>query len=188
MLPLGLLWWHVVWRAENLTGEGHIRVVSEVLGQPKIRHVRLAMAIDQNIRRLQVAVQDALFVRIVNGFGDGLDPGSSLAGRDRLLAIELTQVLALDVVHREVVEALMFAHFMDANDVRMVKPRRRGSLRLEPLQRVRTGELTCQDHLHCDRAIEADLACLVDDTHAAPVNFMDKLVVAKAGESCGRLR
>ncbi len=45
---------------------------------------------------------------------------------------------------------------------------------------VVAGELAGTDHLQRDGAIEADLACAIDDAHAALGDFLEELVVAEA--------
>ena len=90
--------------------------------------------IDQDIRGLDIAVQNTLFVGVMNGLGNGFDPFGGLLRRNGLGARYLVEVFALDVVHREIVKALVLADLMHAHDSRVSQVRRRFRLGLEPLR------------------------------------------------------
>ena len=76
----GLLRWHVVWRAENLTRYRYLRVGLDLLGQTEISDMRDIQRINQDIRGFDIAVQNALFVGVMNGLGNGFDPFGGLLG------------------------------------------------------------------------------------------------------------
>src|SRR5258707_676052 len=61
---------HVAGRAQDRTGASLARIAAQSLGQPEVGHVRLVVGVDQNIGRLQIAMQDAVAVRVMNGPGD----------------------------------------------------------------------------------------------------------------------
>ncbi len=63
--------------------------------------------------------------------------------------------------------------------MRVVEQRDRLGLVLEPSQLVVRGQCGRPDHLERDRPVEADLAGLVDDPHAAAADLADQLVVAE---------
>ena len=65
----GLLRGHVARRAENRAGERQIRVGLDPLGQAEIGHVRPAVVVDQDVRRLQIAVQHACAMGKVDRLG-----------------------------------------------------------------------------------------------------------------------
>ena len=50
------------------------RSATESFGQSKVRHARLVARVDEQFGRLQIAMQNAAFMRVVDGFGDGLHP------------------------------------------------------------------------------------------------------------------
>src|SRR5690349_6892377 len=52
-------------------------------------------------------------------------------------------------------------------------------LGLQAPDKLVTGELAEEQHLHRDNAVEADLPSSINDPHAAARDFLDQLVVAK---------
>ena len=80
--PGGLLGGHVARRAEDGAGARLLAVVVQPLGQAEVGDVRLVVLVDEDVRRLQIAVQDAVLVGVVDGAGDGLDvAGGDAAGQ-----------------------------------------------------------------------------------------------------------
>jgi hypothetical protein len=82
-LSAGLLRRHKVRRPEHLASDGNAGVTIEAFGQAKIRDARFIVSVHQDVRRLEIAVQDALAMRVVNGFGDELDVTRGSGGRQR---------------------------------------------------------------------------------------------------------
>src|SRR5690242_12778213 len=72
-LSTGLLRRHKVRRTEHLSGHRDAGVTIEPLSQAKIRDARLIAGVHQHIRRLEIAVQDALLMRVLNRLSDQLD-------------------------------------------------------------------------------------------------------------------
>ena len=70
----------------------------------------------------------------------------------------------------------MAADFVDGDDVGMLQTGRRFRLGAETLHVIRRREPAGEDHLHRDDAVEADLACPVDNAHAALGHFLQQLV------------
>ena len=68
--PDGLLGGHVGGRAQDRAGDGQARVGLDPLGQAEVGDVGLALGVEQDVGRLQVAVQDAALVGVVDGLGD----------------------------------------------------------------------------------------------------------------------
>ena len=146
---------------------GQPAVRLDPLGQAEVGDLRLALPVEQDVGRLEVAVDDAALVGVVDGLGHlGHQPGR-LARRQRAVGGLLGQAAALDEAHAEVVLALVLADLVDRHDVGVVEVGGRLGLDVEPLDVGLGGELAGQDHLQGDRPVEADLPGLVDDAHAA---------------------
>src|SRR5207249_9058529 len=79
----------------------------------------------------------------------------------------------------EVVLPIVFADFLNGNDVLMVKLRRSLGFDLESSHECRIGELTVQQHLHRDKAIEAELSRAIDHAHSASANFFQQFVITE---------
>ena len=83
----------------------------------------------------------------------------------------------------------VLADLEDGHDARMVQVGGRLGLAVEALHFGLVGELAGENHLQCDGTIEARLAGLEDDAHAAAGDFADDLVVAEVADVswCGGL-
>ena len=81
-----LLGRHVAGRADDGGGRRQIPLARQPLGQAEVGHVRLAGAVEQDVGRLEVAVEDAALVGVVHGAGDGrqqLGRGPRIIGEPR---------------------------------------------------------------------------------------------------------
>ncbi len=100
-----------------------------------------------------------------------------LAGASQALA----EGLALHVGHHVVEEAVGVAGVEQAEDVRMLQPRRDGDLPREALGAERSGQLGAQ-HLHRDVAVVLEVAGEIDRRHPAlPQLPLDRVTV---GDGC----
>ena len=121
---------------------------------------------DQDVGRLDVAVDEILLVRRVERLGDlGEELDRSLGGERTVLGNELREVVALDVAHGEEEDTAIFARLVDGDDVGMVERGRDPRLAQEALaEALVLGELG-GDHLERDLAPETLLLGAVDRTH-----------------------
>src|SRR5947208_13281972 len=71
--------------------------------------MRLAFGIDENVARLDVAVQDAVFVRVVDRARQFRDELRCISDRDRRALCHFIQLSAVDEFHAEVAGTLAFA-------------------------------------------------------------------------------
>ena len=219
-LARGLLGAHVAERADDVAGERDAAVVLNPR-EAEVGDPELALQVEQQVRRLHVAVDDAVVVGVLQGFGrffaepgdaaeelaaanrlvareDGAaavdgdrarravhraaDAGRALRRRDAAHGPQLVDGglhrLAVDVLHRVVVDAVLLADGEHGDDVRMVELG--GGLRFV----AEAGDLPLIEHggegqdLQRDAAIERHLVGLVDDAHAAAADLADDLVVA----------
>ncbi len=177
----GLLGGHVARRADDrpLVRQGPL-LAADPLGQAEVGDVRLAAGIEEDVGRLEVAVQDAVPVGLMHRprhRGHQAGGGPAVAGQPRQVAVEAA---AVDQLHGEEGVALMPTGLVDGHDVGVIQAGQRPRLgvqkALDLLRRVPAG----QDHLEGDDAVEADLAGLEDDTHPAAGDFLQQLVIAEA--------
>ena len=125
-------------------------------------------------------------MRVLDCLGDDPDVASRAHGRERLVANQRGEVLALDVIHREVILALLLAHFMNGDDVRMLQTGRSRGFGAKSLDGFLARKLPGQDHFDGHDPVQADLPGLIDHAHAAAGNFFQEFVVAEAAH--GRCR
>ena len=106
------------------------------LRQPEVEHLHRAVGADLDVRRLQIAVDDALLVRGFERLGDLLRDGQRLVERDRAARDALRRVVALDEFHHERGHAAAFFEAVDGGDVRMIQRGEDFRFALEPREPI----------------------------------------------------
>jgi hypothetical protein len=96
-------------------------------------------------------------------------------------------VVAFDEVHDEKRLALVRAHFVDGDDVRVLQTGGRGRFGPEPLRLVLTRLVAEQEHLHRHKTAQALLPRFVNNPHAASGDFFEQFVLAE-GTGQARLK
>src|SRR5262245_20160599 len=115
----------------------------------------------------------------VNRLRDRFQVACSLRRGEWLVAHELGEVPALDIIHREEMVPFMNADLMDGNDVGMLERRRRRRFRPKTMDELARRQLTASDQLHRNRSSEAALARAINDAHSAPGNFIEQFVTSE---------
>ena len=105
--------------------------------QPEIGDLGRALGRQQDVGRLQVAVDDPGLMRHLHGLGQRDHERGRLAGRLRRARESLGQAAPLEQLHREIRAAVMVAHIVDLHDVRVAQARHRLRLALKPRPFVR---------------------------------------------------
>src|SRR5262245_36751062 len=105
-------------RTQHLAGDRQTRLSVEPLGQSKISDSRLVRrGVDEHVGWFEIAVKDALSMRVVNRFGNELHVAGGVPRWQRTLSNQLSEVPSLDIVHREKVVAVENAHFVNRHDI-----------------------------------------------------------------------
>jgi len=125
---------HVAWRAQQLAAAGHVGRRRQRLRQAEIRDVGGAGSIDQDVVRLQIAMDDTFSV----GGGEGLrdlaaDRDGTIERQPALAAEDAVQILAIHEGHGDELEAVDFSQVVDAENVLVRDLRPEQQLLLEPL-------------------------------------------------------
>ena len=191
LLSRRLLGRHVAGRPDDLSGLGQTGFAGlglcsrQTPGKAKVGDVGLAVPVKQYVRRLQVTVQDAALVRVMDRACNG---GHHLCRRAAnffafpghlTLGDCLREAAARDQFHAEIRLPVQLADFVDRHDVRMVQAGRGLGFGSEALQIRRTSQAAGPDHFHGHQAMEALLLGLVDHAHAALANLLEQVVIAK---------
>ena len=112
-------------RADDLSGARGLRHFAGAAGETEIGELRvLAVFDDHDVRRLDVAVDDPLRVRVLERFEDFVDIAERLFVAE-FAALERRERLAAYELHHDVRNAGVFAGIVYRNDVRMIQTRHR---------------------------------------------------------------
>src|SRR5438552_6551430 len=97
----------------------------------EIRDLDRAVGKQEHIGRLDIAMDDALAMRIVERFEYLRHDPHDVGGSKALVGVEgLLELPALDVLHGDIPDARILPEIVDGNDVGMAEPAR--GLRLAP--------------------------------------------------------
>src|SRR5881398_1308034 len=75
--------------------------------------------------------------------------------------------------------AVLDAHVVNGDDVRVLEERRGRDLAPEPLNDLLARELPRQNHLHRDNALELKMPRAIDHAHPAAGNLFEQFVIAE---------
>jgi hypothetical protein len=147
-----------------------------------------ALAVQQDVGRLEVAVQDAALVRVVDRPGhQGEQPGAG-AGVGLEVGQPAGQAAALQQRHAEVEVVPVPADLVDGHDVRVVQGGDRLRLLAEALD-VRLGVPVGEpEHLQRHEPVRALLPGLVDHPHPALGDLLQQLVIERGRGGARRVR
>ncbi len=153
-----------------------------VEGEAEVHQDRAARAVDHDVARLEVAVDDPALV-------DGLEAGAHLPAEGdglpgREVADGLDQVverLALDELHADVEGAVHLAEVVDAADVGMGDGLSQGQFAPEPLARQALAGGGRPYELERHRLAELAVDRLVDVPHAPGADLLDDRVAVAEG-------
>jgi hypothetical protein len=139
---------------------------------------------EQDVGRLEVAVDDFLLVGVLDGVGQGADQLGCLRGGLRLAGEVAIQAAPLDEFHGEVGSAQVLADLVDLHDVGVLHTCRRLRLDTEAGPFLRAGQGAVADQLERDQPLQTHLLRLEDDAHAAPAQFFQDLVTGDGRPVC----
>ena len=126
---------------------------------------------EEDVLRLDVAVNDAACVRIAERLGHVASDAHRLVDRQVAIALEaVPQRLALDVRHREVEQAVRLARVVDGHDPGVGELRHRLDLAVEALCSHGDRDLGAQ-HLERDEAVVLEVVGEVDPGHRSDAEF-----------------
>ena len=178
----GLFGGHVQRRAQHVTESGEQRVLAQLHAGGRFRHAevdhlghRLAVvAFHEDVRRLQVAVDDPLLVRVLNRRADELEQVEAVADAEPVRVAVFGERHAFDQFHDEKRRSrFRRARVQQLGDVRMIHERNRLPFRLESRQDQPRRSQLAVDQLDRDPALHG--LALVGHPHAAHAPATDLL-------------
>ncbi len=139
----------------------------------------------KNIRRFQIAVDDAARMGVVHRARQLLRQGSGFQRRQRCAVQFPVETAAVAKFQREEGQTVVFTHLIKLDDVRVLQPG--DGLRLDTEAHFLLQGSVCpgEDHLESDESVRLRLPGLVDDTHAAVTQLAENFITGDRG---GRMR
>ena len=150
--------------------------------QPEVGQVAVVATVDEDVRRLDVAVNEASLVGRVEGICDLPEQGHGAIRRKHPLRGEQPlQVAAVDQPHREIKAPGHLTRVVDRNDRGVIERGCQPRLAQEALAEANIpGELRCEE-LERYMPLQGEIARPVDDTHAAATKQRLDPVAGKLG-------
>jgi hypothetical protein len=137
------------------------------LRQPEVQHFDLVVRCDLDVRGLEIAVNNALFVRRFERFRQltrDVHGGNRRHGPGRQ---HLAQRLARDQLHHQEMAPLSFLQAEECRDAGMIERRQHSSFALEAQNAIAIGEKHIADDLDGDIAAEPGVAGAINGSHPA---------------------
>ena len=168
MLPAHLLGRHVRGRSDHRTSfgaDGDVLRRHEQLGDPKIEDLQPPIVGEEEVLRLQIAVDDPLRMRGGETVGKLARELERLGRHHRPAREHRAQRRALEQLADDIRLAILLANVVNGDDVRMVQRTGRARLLLEPAQRVL---IVCASPEEFDRHLTVEFQVPRDDYPAHP--------------------
>src|SRR4029077_8203686 len=96
--------------------------------------MRLPFCIEQNVTRLDIAMENSMFMRVMDNACDLRNEFHRAPNRHRLAPDHFIQLSAFDEFHAEVARTIALADFVDWNDTGMLQPGCRFGLQTETFE------------------------------------------------------
>src|ERR1019366_2822901 len=167
-------------RADDRTGHGEL-LGSGDLGDAKIRDFGGAVGGDHDVRRFDVAVHDALAVRVIQGHGGLPEDAEHALRRERPGPGEkLVERGTIDIFHGDIGQIVLLFDIVDGGDSGMRENAGRASLAEKALAHAflifGLGDGAQIDGLDGDRTADIGVDGVVDLTHGPAYQFPYDLV------------
>ena len=178
-----LLGRHVVDGANGGSGPGDVgfQGVVDRSGQAQVRHFDITIATNQQVRRLDVPVNDILFEGMLQPGGDLLDDVDRSTNRhDTAQRNHLEQVAPFDVFHGDVQEAIRFTAVEHGDNVRVAQLGRGLSLCTKPPDQNWVRGLVPRQDLQRHSPLQFGVAGQKHGPHAPRANFLFDQILAQA--------
>ena len=143
----------------------------------EVEHLRLAAIGDENIRRFDIAVNDAFRVRRVERVGDVDRERQQLLERQRIAVDRFLERSAFEQLQNEKRFPVVFADLVDRADVRVAERRRRSRLAEQPLDRRGVGGSALGQKLERHSPAEDEIFGDIHVAHAAAAQLFEHPIV-----------
>ena len=129
---------------------------AQPLREAEVEHLR-AVGVSITLAGFEVAMDDPLAMDVAERVGDVARDVDRLVDRERSARQPAGQRFAFEILHHEEIESAVVPDVVDAADVRVLEPRDRLRLAVEPLAHLVGSPVAARDDLdrdRCDRAAD----------------------------------
>ena len=155
-------------------------VTHRQLRQAKIQDLGVAALGDENICRLDIAVNNAMGVSGVESIGNLDRQVQQLGQGQAALADALPERRSVEKLHRDEAPALRLTHFVDHANVGMIERGSRPRFPAEPFQHRRVLRDQLRQKLERDHPPQLGVFGLVNHTHPAAAQLFDDPVMRES--------
>ena len=152
-------------------------ILKRHLGQTEIQNFGMAALGDEDIRRLDISMDDSLGVRCVECVGDLNRQAQEHLGLQGFAGNEMLQRHAVKKLHGDERLPVLIVDLIDGADVGMVQGRSGLGLTLKAAQSLLVSGDLIGKEFERHKAIEFDILGLVDDPHPATAEFLEDSIV-----------
>ena len=163
---------HVGRRSQDPAVGRHGGLARVAFGHAKIHQVRPLLAIENDVRRLNIAVHDAMLVRVLQGAREFAGNAGRLLRRERSVFQRLFQRGAVDVLANQKPDVVFgLAGFVQRDDRGMGELGHAAGLAQEPLHLLRRCQAPGPLHFERDHAFEPGIPSLKHIAERADAQF-----------------
>ena len=173
----GLLLGEVLLPSRRVGSFGSTSVVREEFREPEVQKLYPGLR-QHDVGRFQVSVRDPCAVSRIQTVYNLDSVLESFIERQRAFLEPVRQRLALDVLHHEVLDAVLASDIMKDADVRMIQLRDRFRFALEALFPLRNFSEVFRQNFDGDGAVEASVFGFVNLAHPADADGRNDLVTS----------
>ena len=171
---------HVVRRAKNRERLREIAFALQPFRETEVAHVRFVSGIEKNICGFQIAMQNAVLVRIRDRAGKLRDQVPRCARFVAIVVDSRGERPAFRELHAVKRRAVVLADGVNRQNAFVFETRRRFRFGAETLDRTRRIQMRRQNHFQRDDARRRTLPGSIHDAHSAARYFVEQLVIFDA--------
>lgn len=149
------------------------------LRQAEIEELGASVLVNHHVRWLEIAMRDSRGMRLRQSIRNRDRNSQRVVQAHPDARNQLIEGLAVDELHRDIVDPTLGGDIVDHDDIGMIEGRSSFGFLHETPAPLRVGHTIRRENLQSDEAVQVGVAGLVDDTHSALAEFLEDLVMSK---------
>src|SRR5262245_44131292 len=168
-------------RAERARRNGQTVVATQPLCEPEVRNERSSFgAIEQNVSRFKIAMEDSVFVSVMNRACDSRYQFRCVARVRAIIRHAFAQSTSGREAHAVKGGSLDLSRFVDRKNMWMIEAGDCLHFGVKSFQHPRRCRLLGQDHFHGYLTLRAVLNSAIDYAHSSAPDFFDQVVTERS--------